>query len=106
MLLKYGESPELEQEIQNQFPVISGFSMRIKSAVIPDYTIYQQVKGLYESYVSVQKEYLMQELGEKAKNRIESQLRFGELEQYGLLLTKYPVLLEYLAMEGNSQKSE
>jgi hypothetical protein len=105
-LLKFGESPELEQEIQSQFPLISAFSIRIRSATIPNYALYDQVKALYESYVSAQNDYISNGLGEKAKNRIETQLRFGELEQYGSLLTRYPVLLEYLAMEGKSLKSE
>jgi hypothetical protein len=104
-LLKYGESTDFEREIQSQFPLISGFSMMVKSATLPDYTLYHQVKGLYESYISVQKEYLSKGLDEKAKSRIESQLRFLELEQYGALLTRYPILLDYLATEG-SQKNE
>jgi hypothetical protein len=103
-LLKYGESPDFEREIQGQFPLISDFSMTVKSAILPDYSLYQQVKGLYESYIAMQKEYISNELGEKAKSRIESQLRFIELEQYGSLLTKYPVLLEYLVLEENKKR--
>jgi hypothetical protein len=93
-LLKYGESPDFEREIQEQFPLISGFSMTVKSAILPDYALYQHVKSLHEGYISAQREYLTQGLGEKAKSRMESQLRFGELEQMGSLLTRFPILLE------------
>ncbi|MDR1178622.1 MAG: hypothetical protein LBK64_07325, partial [Spirochaetaceae bacterium] len=37
-----------------------------------------------------------------AQNRMNSQLRFDELTRYGELLTKYPVLLKYLALEQGS----
>jgi hypothetical protein len=103
-LLKYGESPDFEREILGQFPNISGFSITVKSATLPDYALYQQVKGLYESYIAMQKEYLMKELDEKAKSRIESQLRFAELEQYGSLLTRFPILLEFLALEDSKKR--
>ena len=39
------------------------------------------------------------EIREKAKNRIDSYQRFDELEQYGALLTKYPILLDFLALD-------
>jgi hypothetical protein len=40
---------------------------------------------------------------ERVKNRIDFRIRFDELELYAELLTKYPILLEYLALE-NSKK--
>ncbi|MDR0456676.1 MAG: hypothetical protein LBH20_08360 [Treponema sp.] len=99
ILLKEGESPELEREIQEQFPLITHFSLRVKSAQFPDFVLYRQTKGLYENYIALQKDYLSGALQEKAYSRIESYRRFDELEQYGALLTKYPILLEYLALE-------
>jgi hypothetical protein len=98
-LLKEGESPELEREIQEQFPLIAHFSIRIKSAQFPDFALYRQTKGLYENYIAFQKDYLSGGLQEKAQIRVESFRRFDELEQYGALLTKYPILLEYLTLE-------
>jgi hypothetical protein len=100
-LLKEGESPELEQEIQTQFPFITDFSLKVKSAQFPDFALYRQTKKLYEDYTSFQKDYLSGDLREKAQSRVESYRRFDELEQYGALLTKYPILLEYLMLEKN-----
>ena len=98
-LLENGESPELEREIQGQFPLITHFSLKIKSARFPDFTLYRQAQGLYKDYIALQKDFMSGDLREKAKNRVESYQRFGELEQYGALLTKYPILLDYLALE-------
>jgi len=98
-LLENGESPELEREIQGQFPLITHFSLKIKSARFPDFTLYRQAQGLYKDYITLQKDIISGDLREKAKNRVESYQRFGELEQYGALLSKYPILLDYLALE-------
>jgi hypothetical protein len=100
-LLENGENPEIEQEIERQFPAITNFSIRVKSAQFPNFALYQQVKGLYEGYIAIQKELIFNDLREKAKNRVESYQRFDELEQYGALITKYPLLLDYLALKNH-----
>jgi len=101
-LVKDGESPELERAVQGQFPLIEKFSLRVKSAQFPNYDLYRQARGLYEEYIALQRDMMSGELREKAKNRIESYHRFDELEQYGALLTKYPILLDYLKI-GNRE---
>jgi len=98
-LLLDGESPELEREVLEQFPLIEHFSLRVKSARFPNFDLYRQARGLYEEYITLQKDMMSGELREKARSRIESYRRFDELEQYGALLTKYPILLDYLALE-------
>jgi hypothetical protein len=102
-LLKEGENPWFENEILNQFPYLSNFSLKVKSAKFPDFFLYRQTKGLFESYVAAQKAYATGDIRERAKNRIDSMFRFDELEQYGALLTKYPILLEYLSMENDKK---
>jgi len=98
-LLKDGESPELEREILGKFPFITNFSLKVKSAQFPDFALYRQTRDLYEGYITFQKDYLSGGLREKAQSRIESYQRFDELEHYGELLTKYPILLEYLTLQ-------
>ena len=98
-LLTDGECPDLEREIQAQFPFITDFSIRVRTAQFPDFALYRQSKKLYEDYIALQNNYLSGGLQEKAQSRIESHRRFDELEQYGVLLTKYPILLEYLTLE-------
>ncbi|MDR0289692.1 MAG: hypothetical protein LBI06_02025 [Treponema sp.] len=102
-LLSNGESSALEEDIQMQFPSIANFSLRLRSARFPDFVLYNQIKGLYEYFVTFQREHLAGDLRETARNRIDSYLRLDELEQYGALLSKYPILLDYLALaqKGN-----
>jgi hypothetical protein len=98
-LLNKGDSPELVRAIEEKFPLITNFSLAVKSAQFPNFALYKMVKGLYEDYIALQKDYISGDLREKAQNRVESSRRFDELEQYGALLTKYPILLEYMALE-------
>jgi hypothetical protein len=102
-LLRNGGSSGLTAEVEKAFPQVTGFSLRVKSAVIPDFNLYLQIKSLYDEYIAGQKAYISESLKEKSAERVGTFLRFGELEQYGALITKYPLLLEYLALEGGKQ---
>jgi hypothetical protein len=98
-ILSTGSSPALERAILEQFPAIENLSCRIKTAHFPDFALYRQVRELFETFLSQEKEYLDGGLREKAEKQIDSRLRFDELERYGELLTKYPILVQYLAIE-------
>jgi len=99
-LLTGGSTAEMERKIVSQFPDIRDFSFVVKQARFPDFALYKQIRLLYEDFVMKQREYMAEALSRKAEERIDTQLRFSELERYGELLTKYPILLQYLTLEG------
>lgn len=101
ILLNEGASPALEHEIAERFPQITDFSLEVASAKFPDFAMYRTAKGLYEDYIARQREYIAVDLREKARNQMEIYSRLGELELYGALLSKYPILLEYLTLENS-----
>jgi hypothetical protein len=103
-LLTGGSSKEFEREVTGQFPAITNFSCVIKTAKFPDFVLYRQIQGLYEDFISRQRELATAGLGQKEKSLVDAQLHFGELEQYGALLTKYPILLEYLSIQNRTSK--
>jgi len=98
-LLKDGENFWFEGEIMKQFPSLNNLSLRVKSAKFPDFELYRQAKALFENYMAVQKEYASGDMREMAKNRMDAMFRFDELELYGVLLTQYPILLDYMALD-------
>lgn len=98
-ILSTGSSPALESAILEQFPAIENLSCHIKTAHFPDFVLYRRVREIFETFLSQEKEYLDGGLREKAEKQIDSRLRFDELERYGELLTKYPILVQYLALE-------
>ena len=91
---------ELEKEIAVLYPEIMNFSISVQSAKFPDFVLYREVRLLYEDYLKKQRELVTAGFGRKAENHFNMQLHFEELERYGELLTKFPVLLEYLALEN------
>jgi hypothetical protein len=93
-----GTSEILEKKVQEQFYAITNFSCVVKNAHFPDFILYSQVRGLYEEYMAKQREYSASLISEKAEKRINFLLRIDELERYGELLTKYPILMQYIYM--------
>jgi hypothetical protein len=91
---------ELEKEIAVLHPEIQDFSITVQSAKFPDFILYREVRFLYEDYLKKQRELVTAGFGKRAENHYAMQLQFEELERYGELLTKFPVLLEYLALEN------
>jgi len=89
----------INREITAKYPEILDFSLIIQTAKYPDFILYRQLRLLYEEYLSRQRDSISTTFTRRAENRIETHLHFEELERYGELLTKYPVLLEYLALE-------
>jgi len=99
-LLISGASDSLiENEIFAKYPEIRNFSLSIKSAKYPDFVLYKQLRLLYEEYLAKQRDSIKLTFEKRAENRIETHLRFEELERYGELLSKYPKLIEYLELE-------
>jgi hypothetical protein len=92
---------EIENEIKNKYPEIRDFSLVMQTVKFPDFALYSHVRLLYEEFLLKQREYIMTTLGKKAESNIDNQIRFEELSRYGELLTKYPVLLDYLSLDKN-----
>ena len=94
---------ELEKKVQKQFPMITNFSCLVKNVKFPDWTLYRQVRSLYEEFIEKQREQTSLIIDQKANNRINMLLRLDELERYGVLLNKYPVLLQYLLQKPQTE---
>jgi hypothetical protein len=99
----YGENlrsaaARLEGEIERAFPDVENLSYAIYSARMPDFALYAMARSLYGDYLDRQRELLGAEISVEAERSVGALLRFDELEKYGELLTKYPVLLQYLAL--------
>ena len=98
-LLLAGSLPELNNQIQRAFPEIENLHCIIRVVRLPDYALYRSVKALHREYLERQNIVLREDILREAQHRIETRLRLGELAQYGDLLTRFPVLLDYLALE-------
>ena len=88
--------PALEREILTIFPEIQNFSCVIRVIRFPDYSLYRSLQALYLDYLAQQNIALSQDVMQEAERRIGTRLRMDELAQYGDLLTRFPVLLDFL----------
>ena len=98
--LVFGASiPELNQEIERSFPEIENLVFTINVLRFPDFALYQSLRELYQEFLAFQNAILSEDLLSEAERRIRTRIRLEELAQYGELLTRYPILLEYLSLE-------
>lgn len=93
----------LERDLAAAFPDWENWKITLKTIRIPDMALYREVRELYAGYRAAQKEAMDQELSRSAARGAAVRARFEELSLYGELLTKYPVLLDYLALEKGIQ---
>jgi hypothetical protein len=100
-ILSGNPDTQMEQEIQSRFPQINNFSFYIRTAKFPDFILYTQLRAIYEEFLAKQSEYVTLEFGRRAERHIEAQMRFNELERYGELLSRFPLLLEYMQLGLN-----
>jgi len=98
-ILSGGRDIAMEKEIKDKYPEILDFSIIIHSVKYPDFVLYSYTRQLYDDFLATQREHISASYGVRAENHISTQQHFSELERYGELLTKYPILLDYLALE-------
>jgi len=99
-LLFYGEMPALTADIARRFPELVGLTVRINSARLPDFAMYGQAREQHREFLSLQREHIAEGLSGLTMERIGAFSRIAELELYGDLLTRFPILLQYLMIEG------
>jgi hypothetical protein len=96
--------PDLNSAAETAFPEVENFNCILRAVKFPDYRLYRSLRSLYEEYLARQESILKEDLAGDAEAKVASKLRMDELFKYGELLTKYPVLLQYLALEKNSDQ--
>ena len=94
-----GTHPDLDAEILAAFPEITNLICTIRVVRFPDYDLYRSLRELYREYVSLLAAALNPAIVAEAQERMSMNVRLDELARYGDLLTRYPVLLQFLALE-------
>jgi len=96
-----GSNPALNSEIERAFPEIENLYCSLRVIRLPDFALYQSAKALYRDYLAQQSSVLRPDTLAEAEKRIQVRMRMDELTRYGELLTKYPILLQYLTLENS-----
>ena len=101
-ILSSGSTPRLIADLERAFPDVEAVSCVVKTARFPDLALYRTAKGLYEYYLQRRRSIIAAAASDAAGVDVKARLRFEELERYGELLEKHPILLKYLAIESAS----
>jgi hypothetical protein len=94
--------PEITREIEAVYPDLEKVNCRVQVIRFPDLELYRSVRGLYDEYLARQRRVLEDGVIRNAESNMGTRLRLDELEKYGEILTRYPILLQFLALERGS----
>ena len=94
-----GSLPTLDAAILSAFPEIQNLVCTIRVVRFPDFILYRALKELYREYMSLLHAALSPNVAHEAETRIAMNLRLDELARYGELLTRFPILFNFLALE-------
>lgn len=95
-----GRLAPLEQEVAEEFPFIENFSCRINSSRFPDFELYYQFRAMYNDYVARIRDFMRSNAMFMPEARVRSFMRLDELARYGELLSRFPILLDFLTLES------
>jgi hypothetical protein len=101
-IMKTGGAAILERELAERFPRFENWKTSLNIPHFPDVALYGEIKKLYQDFVEARQTLMNSGISDAALKNIQSRQRFEELSLYGELLTKYPILIEYLALENRA----
>jgi hypothetical protein len=82
--------------LSRQIPEITLNSLLVKDVTVPDLTLYKKARDGYFEMMETQKSLSAESLKAATAKAMEKSVNLELLEKYGELLTRYPVLLDYL----------
>lgn len=92
--------------LSRKYPDIIFDSAVPKKFSVPDVDLYQKARQMYFSVLDSKKASIQNAVDAAARQQVDKSNQLDLLRQYGELLTQYPVLLKYLALEqGKSLNS-
>ncbi len=97
-----GPAADLSSRVGSAVPELEIRSVEVRSVKVPDLDLYRAVKAKYLGFLETEDSALTRTLEREAQARAETELRLESLERYGQLITKYPKLIEFLAVENRT----
>jgi hypothetical protein len=85
--------------LQESFSYLDFVQIVPEEVRVPDLDLYREAKRLYMGLLDTRRDSMAAAIQRQAEERVQDMTRIELLEQYGELLTEYPVLLQYLQVE-------
>lgn len=97
----YSSVPDLLKDLSvTKIPEINVLLINPVHIEYPDFQLYEKLKNQYFSLMDVRHRSLTEEESKRVSQDVTSEREFELLAKYGELLTKYPVLLQYLSLKS------
>lgn len=93
---------ELSKKLGEAVPELKVESVLVRRLKLPDLDLYENARGKYRAFLADSDSSLAQALAKEAQTRAQNELRIEALERYGQLITKYPKLIDFLAVENKT----
>ncbi len=94
-----GFEEELLSILERDSPHLEFNSVFLERFQTPDFELYQRVRRNFYDVLDVRRQVLVNEIRSSAQAKAEDLKRIELLREYGKLLSEYPILLKYLALE-------
>lgn len=91
----------LETRLTDKYPSMTFSEVTIPSYRVPDLELYREAKDQYMRLLDTRTETKAREITRTAGREVTETSKIEILREYGKLFTEYPILLQYLAMEGD-----
>jgi hypothetical protein len=82
-----------------KFTYFDILSVTLENLIIPDMELYRKGRDLYYLSLDAKKEAVIEESRRLALDSMREEKRMESLQKYGELITKYPLLIEFLLLE-------
>ena len=85
-------------------PELDVISVSVTGTRVPDVAMYRLAADAYASYQKRRGDLLAKAAIEESENSVAEYLQIERFSKWGELLTKYPILIEYLAVTSNDRE--
>ncbi len=90
-------------EINRLHPYLEVTSLAPDRISLPDYALYEKARTLYFSYLDERNRSLGEMISRVAPKTAVNEEKMKVLEEYGKVLTEYPVLIDFFALDGDNK---
>ena len=92
----------LLRRLRSRYPEIDFIQVRVKSIKLPDIELYMTARENYFDIIDIRHSIFTERTRQTTEREIEEIERLEILREYGKLLSEYPILLKYLALQSDA----
>ena len=92
----------IEEDLNRLHPFLEITSLAPESIIQPDLVLYEKARSLYFAYLDEKNRALEEMIARVAPRTTVNEEKMKVLEEYGKVLTEYPVLIDFFALDKNN----